>query len=186
MCGSFENAFLKWTFKNNSLVLIWEPNSFNSGCSARSKTVWCCIATRLRWEDKLLLPLLGLYGAKLLSGKCLNHPEHSVKPQRRAWWAAVGSMIEKCMLFRGMGLCWKVVDVKNTEDPPLNTHIHPSLFLPCLAPLHSLSPHPLNKLTHMLKDECPTNGGKVWVRDPYEKCIVQAGGASPPSPLRGQ
>lgn len=92
----------------------------------------------------------------------------------------------------GMSLCWRGEDVKNIEDLNSAAHTHirslllPSLY-PCLhpslPPLHPVCPLPLNKLRHMLRDECPTNGSKRWMRTPYERCIVQPHPPSqPPTP----
>lgn len=103
-----------------------------------------------------------------------------MKPQRRAWWSPNERRTADSVVPWGMGLCWKGDDVKNTGDPPVNAHI------PSPSPNPSSGdPHPLNKLTHMLKDGCSTNGSKGWARAMYEKCIVQPGGHHPPpSPLR--
>lgn len=79
--------------------------------------------------------------------------------------------IEWCL--RGKGECVGK-DVKNMKDPCSTTHMHPHL-----VPWLQWAPYSLNQRTHMLKDECPTNGGKRWVRAPYESSIVQPG---PPSP----
>lgn len=90
----------------------------------------------------------------------------------------MGGGAEYRMEFKGEGwVCWK--RCKKHEGPllrhthiPLPPHHH-------LVPWLQWAPYPLNKRTHMLKDECPTNGGKRWVRAPYESSIVQPG---PPSP----
>lgn len=96
-----------------------------------------------------------------------------------------------------MGLCRKGSWCKKHRrpPPPLALQLMHTPHPPRPPTLHLPSPHPLNKLTHMLKDRCSTNGSKGWARALYEKCIVQPGAIKPPpsrliaqqsrGPLRG-
>lgn len=162
-----------------SLVKILNPRVTWSA-SLEWLNVWMimgtlCVAGEQQpdWtEDKLFLVFLAALEDK--PQWLMFKPVNPAKPQSHTGYGWVGGEaqnIEWCL--RGKGECVGK-DVKNMKDPCSTTHTHPHL-----VPWLQWAPYPLNKRTHMLKDECPTNGGKRWVRAPNESSIVQPG---PPSP----